>query len=85
MFTGIVEHMGTVVEIQQLDTSSSGGGGWSMKVGDSEKVLVDCRLGDSISVNGMFILNRLIFDSLCFGLFTDFFFLYRNLFDCNRI
>ncbi|CAG8442112.1 10201_t:CDS:2 [Funneliformis caledonium] len=52
MFTGIVEHMGTVVEIQQLDTSSSGGGGWSMKVGDSENILVDCRLGDSISVNG---------------------------------
>lgn len=54
MFTGIVEHMGTVVEIQQLDNSSSGGGGWSMKVGDAKNILVDCRLGDSISVNGIF-------------------------------
>ncbi|CAB5380666.1 unnamed protein product [Rhizophagus irregularis] len=52
MFTGIVEHLGTVVEIQQLDNSSSGGGGWSMKVGDAKNILVDCRLGDSISVNG---------------------------------
>jgi riboflavin synthase len=53
MFTGIVERMGTIVEIQQLDNSISGGGGWSMKVGDAENILVDCHLGDSISVNGM--------------------------------
>ncbi|RIB19795.1 alpha subunit of riboflavin synthase [Gigaspora rosea] len=52
MFTGIVEHMGVVVEIQQLDNSATGGDGWSMKIGDAEPVLVDCRLGDSISING---------------------------------
>ncbi|CAG8504368.1 28883_t:CDS:2 [Dentiscutata erythropus] len=52
MFTGIVEHMGEVVEIQQLDHSDTGGDGWSMKIGDAEPVLSDCRLGDSISING---------------------------------
>ncbi|CAG8435137.1 2350_t:CDS:2 [Diversispora eburnea] len=52
MFTGIVEHMGIVIEIQQLDNSVTGGGGWSMKVAEAEPILVDCRLGDSISVNG---------------------------------
>ncbi|CAG8784075.1 2972_t:CDS:1, partial [Racocetra fulgida] len=46
------EHMGVVVEIQQLDHSDTGGDGWSMKIGDAKLVLVDCRLGDSISVNG---------------------------------
>ncbi|CAG8508258.1 4344_t:CDS:2 [Acaulospora colombiana] len=33
MFTGIVEHTGVITEIQQLDNSESGGGGWSMKIG----------------------------------------------------
>ncbi|CAG8631300.1 4293_t:CDS:2, partial [Acaulospora morrowiae] len=48
----IVEHIGVVTEIQQLDNSETGGGGWSMKIGSAEPVLVDCKLGDSISVNG---------------------------------
>ncbi|CAG8515820.1 14752_t:CDS:2 [Dentiscutata heterogama] len=44
--------MGEVVEIQKLDHSATGGDGWSMKIGDAEPVLSDCRLGDSISING---------------------------------
>ena len=56
MFTGIVEHMGTVVEIQQFDNSNSGGGGWSIKVGDAGNILIDCHLGDSILINGMILL-----------------------------
>ncbi|RUP50786.1 alpha subunit of riboflavin synthase [Jimgerdemannia flammicorona] len=52
MFTGIIEHMGTVVSIVPQDTSSSGGNGWSVTVGDSSVVLTDCHIGDSIAVNG---------------------------------
>ncbi|CAG8614243.1 11075_t:CDS:2, partial [Scutellospora calospora] len=43
----IVEHMGVVMEIQQLDLSTTGGDGWSMKIGNAEPILVDCKLGDS--------------------------------------
>ncbi|KAJ3050128.1 Riboflavin synthase alpha chain [Rhizophlyctis rosea] len=53
MFTGIVEHMGTVSSIVPLDTSASGGGGFSITVADAAPVLVDVNLGDSISVNGV--------------------------------
>ncbi|CAJ0750101.1 24723_t:CDS:2 [Entrophospora sp. SA101] len=52
MFTGIVEHIGEILEILALDNSISGGGGWSMKIGKAGPVLVDCKNGDSISVNG---------------------------------
>jgi len=55
MFTGIVEHVGTVIEIHELDKSASGGGGWSLKIGDCEVILTDAHLGDSISVNGKII------------------------------
>ena len=53
MFTGIVEHMGTVSSIVPLDTSATGGGGFSITISDAAPVLVDVNLGDSISVNGM--------------------------------
>jgi len=53
MFTGIVEHIGEVIEILILDSSVSGGGGWSMKIGKAEPILINCKNGDSISVNGL--------------------------------
>ncbi|KAI8816350.1 uncharacterized protein EV422DRAFT_591807 [Fimicolochytrium jonesii] len=53
MFTGIVEVMGTVAEIVPMDTTSTGGGGFSLTVGDAQVVLPDVNLGDSIAVNGV--------------------------------
>ncbi|KAF8518619.1 riboflavin synthase [Gautieria morchelliformis] len=52
MFTGLIEHMGLVSSIIPLDVSESGGGGWSMTISESEDILNDCHVGDSISVNG---------------------------------
>ncbi|CAG8544395.1 9402_t:CDS:2 [Ambispora gerdemannii] len=52
MFTGIVEHIGTIIDIVELDTTASGGGGWSVTIGEAEHVLTDCHIGDSIAVNG---------------------------------
>jgi riboflavin synthase len=53
MFTGIVESMGTIKSIQALDESESGGGGFSMVIGNAHSVLTDCNLGDSIACNGI--------------------------------
>lgn len=53
MFTGIVETIGTVESITILDTSETGGGGWSLVIKDASLVLSDAILGDSISVNGV--------------------------------
>ncbi|KAJ3024115.1 Riboflavin synthase alpha chain [Thoreauomyces humboldtii] len=53
MFTGIVETMGTVASVEPLDTSLSGGGGFSIAVKDASVVLSDVHLGDSIAVNGV--------------------------------
>ncbi|KAF7722850.1 Riboflavin synthase alpha chain [Apophysomyces ossiformis] len=52
MFTGLVEHIGTVVSVIEHDNSESGGSGWTITVGDSAKILTDCHLGDSIAING---------------------------------
>ncbi|KAG8881158.1 Riboflavin synthase alpha chain [Tulasnella sp. 331] len=52
MFTGLVEHQGRIQSISPLDTTESGGGGWSIVIADSAPVLEDCNIGDSISVNG---------------------------------
>jgi len=52
MFTGLIEHQGTVSSISPLDTSESGGGGWSITISDSAPILGDCHIGDSICVNG---------------------------------
>jgi riboflavin synthase len=52
MFTGIVEHMGTVVAVSENDTTESGGNGWTVTVGDAACILDDCHIGDSISING---------------------------------
>jgi riboflavin synthase alpha subunit len=52
MFTGLVEHMGLVASIQELDTSESGGNGWTLTISNSAEILTDCHLGDSIAING---------------------------------
>lgn len=45
--------MGTVSTIVPLDTTESGGGGWSITIGDATPVLDDCHIGDSICCNGV--------------------------------
>jgi len=52
MFTGIVEIVGTVSKLEQLDKTASGGGGTSLTIIGAEEILGDCHEGDSISVNG---------------------------------
>ncbi|CAK7895834.1 riboflavin synthase [[Candida] anglica] len=53
MFTGLIEHIGTVLEYIPIDSTSSGGGGVSITIGDCAPILVDVHLGDSISTNGV--------------------------------
>lgn len=45
--------MGTVSTIVPLDTTESGGGGWSITISDAAPVLGDCHIGDSICCNGV--------------------------------
>jgi len=52
MFTGLIEHIGTVSKIVSLDQTESGGGGWSITISDAAPVLGDCHIGDSICCNG---------------------------------
>ncbi|KAF1978660.1 Lumazine-binding protein [Bimuria novae-zelandiae CBS 107.79] len=52
MFTGLVEIIGTVTALEQLDKTASGGGGTSLTIGNAQDILGDANLGDSISVNG---------------------------------
>ncbi|KAF2473214.1 Lumazine-binding protein [Lindgomyces ingoldianus] len=52
MFTGLVETLGTVAALEELDQTSSGGGGTSLTISDVQDILGDAQLGDSISVNG---------------------------------
>lgn len=53
MFTGIVEHIGTVLAYQIFDDSESGGQGVSITIGDAKPILLDCHIGDSIAINGV--------------------------------
>ena len=53
MFTGLVETIGTVLEYNVLDNTSTGGNGVSMVVGDCHEILTDVHLGDSISTSGV--------------------------------
>ena len=53
MFTGIVEHIGTVAEYKELDESVSGGNGVSVTIKDASPILGDCHIGDSIACNGI--------------------------------
>ncbi|KAK0208712.1 hypothetical protein DFS33DRAFT_1305154 [Desarmillaria ectypa] len=46
MFTGLIEHLGTVSDIV-VDA-----GGCTLTISDSAPILVDCNIGDSIAVNG---------------------------------
>ncbi|VDC05804.1 unnamed protein product [Peniophora sp. CBMAI 1063] len=46
MFTGLIEHMGTVDSIE-LDE-----GGCTIHIADAAPILDDCHIGDSIAVNG---------------------------------
>lgn len=46
MFTGLIEHLGTVSAIHQDD------GGCALTISQSAPILVDCHIGDSIAVNG---------------------------------
>ncbi|KAH8803127.1 riboflavin synthase alpha chain [Xylogone sp. PMI_703] len=48
MFTGIVEIIGTVSELNSHDET----GGTSLTITNAAEILPDCHLGDSISVNG---------------------------------
>ncbi|KAI6244937.1 Riboflavin synthase [Erysiphe necator] len=48
MFTGIVETMGVVSELKL----SGGETGTTLTIDDASEILTDCRLGDSINVNG---------------------------------
>ncbi|KAF2501811.1 riboflavin synthase-like protein [Lophium mytilinum] len=52
MFTGIVEILGTVSALEELDQTASGGGGTSLTISDAQNILGDANLGDSISING---------------------------------
>ncbi|KAJ7040320.1 hypothetical protein C8F04DRAFT_1083188 [Mycena alexandri] len=46
MFTGLIEHLGTVTAIQVDET------GCTMTVSDATPILDDCHIGDSIAING---------------------------------
>ncbi|EIM83593.1 Lumazine-binding protein [Stereum hirsutum FP-91666 SS1] len=46
MFTGLIEHLGTVASIVRDS------GGCTLTISDSAPILEDCRIGDSIAVNG---------------------------------
>ncbi|KAK8160637.1 riboflavin synthase alpha chain [Phyllosticta citrichinensis] len=52
MFTGLVEVIGTVSQLEKQDDSASGGGGTSLTISGADEILGDAHLGDSISVNG---------------------------------
>ncbi|KAJ3272480.1 Riboflavin synthase alpha chain [Terramyces sp. JEL0728] len=53
MFTGIVETIGRVISVEELDSTESGGNGYTLTIDSAEVVLSDCSLGDSISINGV--------------------------------
>ena len=48
MFTGLVEALGTVIEIKTATLST----GFTLTIGDAESILTDVKLGDSIAING---------------------------------
>ncbi|TPX74214.1 hypothetical protein CcCBS67573_g04502 [Chytriomyces confervae] len=53
VFTGIVEHMGTISAIVEVDNTWGGGSGLSMTFVDSKPILDDVKIGDSIMVSGI--------------------------------
>ncbi|BGP36403.1 Riboflavin synthase alpha chain [Rhodotorula kratochvilovae] len=49
VFTGLVEILGTIKSISPTTAFE----GYSFVIGDAAEILVDCKLGDSIAVNGV--------------------------------
>lgn len=47
-----MELLAPIVAIESLDTTQSGGGGFSITIGECKSILQDCHIGDSIAVNG---------------------------------
>lgn len=52
MFTGLVELLCPIVDVQPLDPTLAGGGGYSITIGSARDILADCTIGDSIAVDG---------------------------------
>lgn len=52
MFTGLVETIGKVLDVQPLDVTTEGGGGYSLTIENAKPILEDVRMGDSIAING---------------------------------
>lgn len=52
MFTGLVEVLCQVSDVQPLDSTTSGGDGYSLTISKAATILDDCSIGDSIAVNG---------------------------------
>ena len=48
----LVDILGSIIDIAPLDSSESGGQGFSITVGNAAEILTDCHLGDSIAING---------------------------------
>jgi len=48
VFTGLVEHLGTIAQI----TPTTEFAGFSFLISNAASILVDCQVGDSIAVNG---------------------------------
>eukprot|EP00842_Homolaphlyctis_polyrhiza_P003026 jgi/Hompol1/3724/HPOL_003339-RA len=55
MFTGIIETMGRIAASVPIDSSESGGNGFSLTIDQAAIVLTDVHIGDSITVNGVCI------------------------------
>lgn len=60
MFTGLIEIGAPVLAVETLDTSESGGNGFSLILGDAAAILDDCHVGDSIAVEGSSLVVRLM-------------------------
>lgn len=52
MFTGLIELLCPITAVDALDATKSGGGGYSITIGNAAEILGDCSIGDSIAVNG---------------------------------
>ncbi|EOR02771.1 hypothetical protein E3P92_01912 [Wallemia ichthyophaga] len=63
VFTGLIEAVGKVQRIEQMDESENGG--WSVLLSTTHDLLSDCHNGDSIAINGT-CLTVVSFESTCF-------------------
>ncbi|ORY46453.1 riboflavin synthase [Rhizoclosmatium globosum] len=53
VFTGIVEHLGTISSIVETDNTWGGGNGLSVTIVDAKPILGDVHIGDSIICSGI--------------------------------